>query len=68
MQPWLIPIILILLALSQIAIALLYMRKRASTRPTPNVYQRWKIVLVLNLVLLMVSFVLLIIPEQYWWR
>jgi uncharacterized membrane protein YidH (DUF202 family) len=68
MQSWQIALILILIALSQIAIAIFYMRKKAKIFPRPNIYQRWKIILVLNLILLIVSLVLLLLPDQYWWR
>jgi preprotein translocase subunit SecY len=68
MQAWQVATILLLMALFQIAIAILYMRKRAITSPKPNVYQKWKIIFVLNLILLTVSLVLLWLPEQYWWR
>jgi uncharacterized membrane protein len=67
MLAWQVAMILILIALSQMAIALFYMRKKAITQPTPNIYQRWKIILVLNLILLIVSLTLLWLPNQSWW-
>ena len=68
MQSWQIVLILILIALSQIVIAIFYMRKKAKILPRPNIYQRWKIILILNLILLIASLVLLLLPEQYWWN
>ena len=68
MLAWQVATILMLIALSQMAVAIFYMRSRAITHPEPNTDQRWRIIFLLNLILFIISLILLRLPNQSWWN
>jgi len=63
-----IALIIIIIALSQVAMALLYLRKKALIHPTSRAYARWKPLLLFSLVALFIGIIFFVFPEQYWLR
>ncbi len=67
MLSWQIATAIMIISFFQIAIATLYMRKQALTHPLPNIYQKWRTITILSIILLVISLILLVIPEHIWW-
>jgi len=68
MRGWQFALIVASISLSQVALAILYMRPRAIARAGGRRYSSWRLLLAISAPALLVALLLLLLPENLWWN
>jgi hypothetical protein len=68
MRGWQLALAAGIISLSQAVFAVFYMRPRALLKGGRNRFSSWRILFVISLAALFVSLMLLIVPEEVWWK
>lgn len=68
MRGWQFALVVACISLSQVAVAILYMRPRAIARGRGSRYSSWRLLLAISTPALLLALLLLILPENLWWN
>jgi hypothetical protein len=67
MHGWQVALIIIIIGISQIMMAYLYLRPRAKKKPASSAYSRWRLLLTLGILITIMGLILALLPESLWW-
>jgi hypothetical protein len=67
MQSWQIAVLVIVIGITLIAMAYLYLRPRAEKRQQTSAFSSWKLLMFFGFIISIVGVALFLLPESLWW-